>query len=182
MEHCGVSPCPWLVNVGHTCYIDSVVISLFHCTDPQEQMRTMPRTSHLRAAFQDILRDYADGIVEPAGAAPGHWDVPAPCRPVDAVDEASRRVPGGHDLFDIGPLHGAAPFLGFLLDQTGMGATCFAAHTPGHRGADLPVRRDDALTPPDAVNPDTRPRLGDLVVQNLSMGLLFSRSCYRLTI
>ena len=106
-SHCGSSPFPWFVNVGHACYLDSVVTCLFHCAVPRQYMRTMARTSELREALQDFLRDYTDGIIlGPAETTPWHWDVLAPCRLVDAVAEASRTMIG-QDVFEFGPQHDA---------------------------------------------------------------------------
>ncbi|CAK0880981.1 unnamed protein product [Prorocentrum cordatum] len=51
-----------------------------------------------------------------------------------------------------------------LVDATGMGAACFAAHAPGLRGAEMPLRSDDVLTPRERVN--TATRLGNLATQS----------------
>ena len=61
----------------------------------------MPRSTDLCGALQDLLSDYIEGIVEPAGAAPWHWDVLAPCWLVDAIEAASRGT-REHDVFDFG--------------------------------------------------------------------------------
>lgn len=132
-SHCGSSPFPWFVNVGHVCYPNSVVTSLLHCAGPRKHLLNMDRTSELREALQDLARDYIYGIAEPAGAEPWHWDVLAPCRLVDAVDSASRSTIDGALRFDFGPQHDAEAVLGFLLNKTGAGAACFAAHAPGQR-------------------------------------------------
>jgi hypothetical protein len=147
--HCGSSPFPWIVNVGNACYLDSVVTCLFHCAAPRQHVLAMPRASELHEALQDLLRDYVEGmILEPAGAAPWHWDVLAPCRLVDAVDSASRGARDGHDLFDFGLQHDAASLLSFLLAKTGMGAACFAAHAPGNPGARPDPSGEDLVRPP----------------------------------
>ena len=166
-SHCGSSPFPWFVNAGNSCYLDSVISCLFHCAGPRQHIRSMRRSSALREALQDILLDYTDGIVEPAGATPWHWDVLAPCRLIDAVEEVSRQTPG-QDVFDFGPQHDAAAVLGFLLHHAGMGAACFAAHAPGVPGAQFPVRRDDVLMPPGAVDPATP--LGALLTHDCIIG------------
>ena len=105
--HCGSSPFTWFVNVGHACYLDSVVTCLFHCSAPRQHVAAMAPATELLAALQDLLTMYRDGLVEPEGAEPWHWDVLAPCRLADAVDATSRLFPA-HDLFDFGPQHDAA--------------------------------------------------------------------------
>ena len=52
-SHCGSSPFPWFVNVGHACYLDTVVTCLFHCSAPRQHLAAMPPATELLAALQD---------------------------------------------------------------------------------------------------------------------------------
>ena len=74
----------------------------------------------VRVEMQGLLRAYTEGV-QPAGQpSPRHWDVLAPHKLLEVVEEYAHSRSAVR-RFDFGPQHDAAELLSLILEATGLG-------------------------------------------------------------
>ena len=100
----GVSPYPFLKNLGHTCYLKRVRAVPPPLRSRAEYLRTCVPNNNVAAATRTPQQQYIDGEKIAGAAVPHAWDVIAPHVLVEAVEKLSHTRAAA---FTFGPQHEA---------------------------------------------------------------------------